>query len=256
MNRVAICYSGQPRDIEHTFKNHQENLISQLINEGYEVDIFAHLWFDSKNIGMPYWVDYPERGSWSESTKLFVQKNMAPVNLVFSEPKDFKNHTSSKPDERFPHPINNTLSMFYGIEQVFNLKQQYQVAKQIHYDLAIRIRPDLFFRKKFDKESLGKLHQSSINVLDDENKHMSFAIGDHFAIGPDHLMDQYSRVFSNFEKIVASQIPVNPECLLGGWLMIKKIDVQFHDWNHCLYRDSMAVGFKDKLVNLLKRYIR
>jgi hypothetical protein len=255
MSRVAICYSGQPRDVENTFENHRVSLILPLIAAGYEVDIFAHIWFDTSKLSEPYWVDYPERGYWSEQTKLFIEKNISPNTLVFSEPISF-DACSYTPDQRFPHPIQNTLSMFYGIEQVFTLKREYQVNNDVKYDWSIRIRPDLFFRSKFDAELLLQLNNSAINVLFDKNKHMNYAIGDHFAIGPDILMNKYAEVFSNFEKIIANKIPVNPECLLGGWLMMEEVGVEFQNWNHCLYRDRTPAGLKDKFIAFIKGRVR
>jgi hypothetical protein len=140
-----------------------------------------------------------------------------------------------KPDSRFPHPIKNMLSMFYGIENAFTLKRAYEAKTNKKYDFSVRIRPDLMFSSLFS--NLDEISPVSVNVIYDTNKHTIYSIGDHFAIGSNDLMNVYSVVFSNFKKIIESGSAINPECLLGYWLKMNSIEVKTHPWNHCLFRD-------------------
>ena len=45
--RIALCYSGRPRNYKECLKNHQE--VFGL--GGDNVDVFAHLWFDEDLVG-------------------------------------------------------------------------------------------------------------------------------------------------------------------------------------------------------------
>ena len=234
MKKVAICYSGEPRSIEKTFQNHLNFLINPLINAGVEVDIFAHIWFDPSLINKPFWESYPSRGIWLESTPNFIVDYIKPKSYIIEKPKEF-NDKDFKPDPRFPHPIKNMLSMFYGIENAFTLKRAYEAKTNKKYDFSVRIRPDLMFSSLFS--NLDEISPVSVNVIYDTNKHTIYSIGDHFAIGSNDLMNVYSVVFSNFKKIIESGSAINPECLLGYWLKMNSIEVKTHPWNHCLFRD-------------------
>ncbi len=234
MKKVAICYSGQPRSIERTFQNHLDFLINPLVNSGAEVDIFAHIWFDPGLINKPFWEGYPSRGVWLESTPSFIVDCMKPKSYLIEKPKKF-NEMGFKPDARFPHPISNTLSMFYGIESVFALKSEYEAELNKKYDFSVRIRPDLMFSSFFI--DLDDIAPSSVNVIFDSNKHTDYSIGDHFAIGSNETMNIYSKVFSHFSEIIESGSAINPECLLGYWLKMNSLETRVHLWKHCLYRD-------------------
>ena len=55
--KIALVYSGQPRDIKECFPNHWETFWKT--NEGCEVDVFAHMWNDE---GGYFWDDHKVRG--------------------------------------------------------------------------------------------------------------------------------------------------------------------------------------------------
>ena len=47
--KIALCFSGQPRFIEQVAPYVKENIIGD-----YDVDVFAHLWFDEDLQTKPY----------------------------------------------------------------------------------------------------------------------------------------------------------------------------------------------------------
>ena len=47
MTRIALCYSGQPRDFIHAVDNHREHFGLGQDN----VDVFGHIWFDDSVAG-------------------------------------------------------------------------------------------------------------------------------------------------------------------------------------------------------------
>ena len=55
--RIALCYSGRPRNYKECLKNHQETFGLG----GDNVDVFAHLWFDEDIIGKPFRPDAPQK---------------------------------------------------------------------------------------------------------------------------------------------------------------------------------------------------
>ena len=47
--KIALCFSGQPR-----FVNECSPLITSNVIQDYNVDVFAHLWFDDDLQTKPY----------------------------------------------------------------------------------------------------------------------------------------------------------------------------------------------------------
>ena len=43
--KIALCISGQPRDIDINFPIHKASIL-----DGNDVDVFIHTWFDPENL--------------------------------------------------------------------------------------------------------------------------------------------------------------------------------------------------------------
>ena len=248
MKKIAICYSGQPRDFNNTYQNHVKCLYEPLYQLGYEIDVFAHIWFDEKVLGNPYWPEYPLRGKWDESFKKIFEFKLPTKDIVYAPPRRFDDY-GLKPDQRFPHPIHNMLSMFYSIEAANDIKNKFAHNNNVDYEVVIRIRPDLYFSNVLYKLDFTLLN--NVNVISDPNRHMSYAIGDHFAFANSFTMDIYSSVFSNFKSICDRGAAVNPECVLGFNLFLNNISANPQPFGHLLYRD---VAKSQKLKSFLSGY--
>ena len=68
--KVALCFSGQPR-----FVNECSDLIINNAIQNYDVDIFAHLWFDDDLKKKPY--KHGGDGGW-EKQRISVEKRARP----------------------------------------------------------------------------------------------------------------------------------------------------------------------------------
>ena len=51
----------------------------------------------------------------------FMKEKWQPKALEFEEPKQFE--SDWQPDPRFPHPVNNIISMFYSLEKLMILRK-------------------------------------------------------------------------------------------------------------------------------------
>lgn len=216
MKKIAICYSGQPRDISHTRESHEKYLY-EINRKNYDIDTFAHIWLHNDA---------------ADKERNAIMSYINPTVFAFEEPKYFD--TKLVPDYRFPHPIQNTLSMFYSINSVSNMQNKYAMENNITYDFVVRIRTDIFF-----KGSIGCLDDycpEVIQIARDTAPHTDYAIPDQFAFSNQHNMQKYSEVYPNIEKIVAQNCAVNPECLLGFNLRMHNIKSNYNDWNICLWR--------------------
>ena len=82
----------------------------------WDVDVFAHIWYDESWVGSYFF---------GISTKIEVDgmpelipfmKENGNQKSEFEEPKQFE--SDWQPDPRFPHPVNNIISiMFYSLER-------------------------------------------------------------------------------------------------------------------------------------------
>ena len=104
MSKLALIYSGQPRHLRECHENHVKNFYQ----EGWDVDVFAHVWYDKSWVGAYFWDQYKDRGRWDAELIPYMEENWKPKALEFEEPKDFE--SDWVPDPRFPHPVNNIIS--------------------------------------------------------------------------------------------------------------------------------------------------
>ena len=73
MFKIALLYSGQPRHLKEAFPNHHDTFWKP--NNSYQIDVFAHMWYDEKWIGNYFWDQYKDRGRWEADLKEFMQDN-------------------------------------------------------------------------------------------------------------------------------------------------------------------------------------
>ena len=71
--RIALCFSGQPRFVSEVSQLIKANVIGE-----YDVDVFAHLWFDEDLQTKPY--KYGGDGGWKDQ-RIFQCHRRIQTNL-------------------------------------------------------------------------------------------------------------------------------------------------------------------------------
>jgi hypothetical protein len=232
MSKIALLYSGQPRHVKECYQNHLETFYKA--NPDDEIDVFAHIWYDPAWVGTFFWDQYKDRGRWEADLKDFMQDNWKPKGIVFEEPKEFIPE-GIEPDSRFPHPVNNIISMFYSLDQVNSIKKRYEEKNGFKYDCVIRLRTDEFFKTPIGK--IADYDLNSVNVLN-EWAHIEYGINDHFAFGSSELMDKYLDVYTNFVEICEMGAAINPECIVGFNAQVRhELPIVKNNWHYKLWRD-------------------
>lgn len=227
---VAICYSGQIRNFKECFETHTKHIINKNDCKFY---IFAHFWNDNSLIGKSYWNQFPERDSYKKENILDFLDINADCYLI-EKPIDFS--LNLIPDPRFPHPIQNTLSMFYSMSMANKLKNNFSSMHNIKFDWVLRMRTDLFF---IDDLNLSSLHNSNLYV-NNQYIHMDYAINDLFSFSSDENMNIYFSTFDKIPKLVDFGCAINPECLLGFNLQqnrVKLSRINLQNFKYKLFRD-------------------
>lgn len=245
--KVAICYSGQPRNCSSTYQNHKKYLYDFFKANNIETFTFAHFWssLQKDDTLSQTRINYD-----NDNVEVF-RDLWRPIKLLEEKQRMFENNYI--PDPRFPHPVQNIFSMFYSIYKSWELASQFQTEQSLYFDLVIRIRSDLYFQgKPFNARQINKLN--SIYIISDSYRHTSYSVGDIFAIGPSHCMKIYMNLYNNLDKMITKGAAVNPECLLGYWLQYCSVPVSFVPLNHILFRDVGSMYAKRAfLMNTCKQ---
>lgn len=169
--KVALCLFGQPR-----FINEVSPYILQNLCEGYDVDVFFHLWFDEDLQSKPY--KYGGGGQWEKQrippTAIEdALKIYNPKKYKVEKSKVFKDSTiktdycyypngelvpwskhwkeSDEPDY-IPRMINNWMSYHYSVNQVNLLRREYEYENDFKYDWVVKSRTDSVVQQKIKYE--------------------------------------------------------------------------------------------------------
>lgn len=154
--KIALCFSGQPR-----FINECSPLILKNVIQDYDVDVFAHLWFDDELQNKPYkhggdggWVEqriqknaiddfvetYKPLEMMVEHSKFFGDPDLD-IDFEVSEKKHWAGGLDKEPDFQ-ERQINNSISYFYSLCEANKLRKLYEYNNKVKYDYVIRCRTD------------------------------------------------------------------------------------------------------------------
>lgn len=183
--KIALCLSGQPRNIEEGYKSIFANFI-----EPYDCDVFIHTWSN----GFPQ-----ER---IEKLKELYKPVSMQVDKCHTPVCDYSNL-------RYvygPQKIYDMSSQYDSIARANKLRNKYEEETNIHYDCVIRCRMDLHFNKRvyLEKYSMDVLHTRLENVCKYNGLHSDFGFGNK------NIMDQYAKCFENIIPIYQRLHRENP----------------------------------------------
>ena len=218
---VALCYSGLVRNFKECIDTQIKHLIEPNKDE-FNFYIFAHFWVPKDSM------DY-----------LFQNEKLKSLNVQIGSlyfDRQMKFEAPIEPDPRFPHPINNTLSMFYSMNLGYNVMHNFCANQNVKMDWVFRMRTDLFFTKDLLFKDLNpeKLY------INDQYVHTDYGVNDLFSFSNPENMFKYCTTIQKIESMVNDGCAVNPECFLGFNLMKNKVDLEKIDLQKEyfeLYRD-------------------
>lgn len=205
--KLAVCFCGQPRFVEEV-----SPLIKDNVFDNYDVDVFAHLWFDEELQTQPY--KYGGAGGWKDQripknsiekfkeiyspVKFLVEPSRKFFDSNYSDNylptlKRYKQGAINNPDEPdYPkRDVNNILSYYYSLNQVCLLKKTHEFENNFRYDYVIWLRTDSEVRNSIEYESFDKniLYYTGINNQPDG------MICDWFNFGGSKVMDAFMGTF-------------------------------------------------------------
>ena len=201
---IAVCFSGQLRSIELTYKN----IIKFLNNNFDEYKIFAHI-PENKKINKKF-------DEYFKNSEYMVERDprIRKTNLKDSQVQSIKSKFKSLKKAKIAY-----MHQLYGIFKSNELKREYETKNNLLFDWVLRCRSDLMFY-----DSNLDLTQMNNKYLYTPDFHSWGGINDRFIISSSKNMDIFSDLYN---YILQNEIDgSNAESILKNYLDIKNIELK------------------------------
>lgn len=198
--KIAICFSGQIRSLEHTHKN----IINFLDKSFDSYETFAHVPLDEN------------------SNKFLEYFNKATV-VIEKDPKIKKTKLKNKQFETVKHKFGSRkaaklahMLQLYGIYRSNSLKTEFEIKNNIKFDWVVRCRTDLLFYNNYlDLTVLNK------DKIYSANFHHYGGINDRVVISSSKNMNIFSDLYNHIQKYKVDGF--NAENIFKNYLIEKNI---------------------------------
>ena len=243
--KIALCISGQPRNVHRGIENILQNM-------NFDLDVFCHSWWDKDSSKQTFkktlWdgredeVSELVKNDWMSELyeKLDVKKLFIEKQKHFIIPEEF---------EKRKLKFTNTFSVYSSLYSVFKcneLKKEYEIENNFIYDFVIRTRFDFGLSEMININNFKK----DIIYAPNDNSH-NYGFNDQFAIGSSKDIDIYSNVFLNIKSILKSHNTgiytahyckqpdnVGHEQLLQRHLENNNVKFELLDFKNFIFRDE------------------
>lgn len=225
--KVAICISGQPRNVQEGFTHIEPNLL-----EHNDCDVFIHTWFDSEQVGKSYINAGGHIASVPVAANVIeeIERLYNPLFMWVAQQIDFDERNYAERAYPAISPF-ASLSQKYSAMKVHELRKGYSSETGTEYDAVIRLRFDYALRSPI---VVDKFDLSVVNVPH-RCPHPG-GIDDTFAIGNEVNMNVYGELFNHIQDLYDSGVPFCDEILLGQHLAKNNIPVKLHNISYDLIR--------------------
>lgn len=210
--RAAICFSGMPRSFKTVYNSHKRFVFDVLTDLGIEYDIFVHTW-DNK-IRYPKYLS--DEGSIEElidmyrpnSYRVEVYDN-SKVKELYSDSRvnsyhdyiDHDNNTNNISDWIGGGLLtNNTISLFYGLNQSNNLR----LNSKLKHDIVIKSRFDNIMFDKLNPYTLLN-HTNTVFCpmgYEPDDRERLGTVNDIFAVGSSEAMNTYMNLYNRLFELL------------------------------------------------------
>ena len=194
---IAVCVSGQYRP-----KWINANILSAITNYA-NIDVFMHQWSDVVQHNL---IEHFQPKEFAFEP----QGNFSPEADRLSHLTD-GTHMRDAPG-REPQWWFNSCSQYYSIAAANQLRKNYEIKNNVHYDFVVRVRLDAYVVNPIDvslldTESLYTVYDRKFNI--DLNRY--WGICDVFAIGSGQNMDTYCSIYTNLKNTILNTLD-NKRC--------------------------------------------
>ena len=225
--KVAICISGEPRNVHKGFAHIEPQLLVH-----NDCDVFIHVQFDPERVGK----SYINAGGHVASVPLEanildeIQRLYKPVHMLSEPPKDIDERNYVERAYPAIKPL-SSLRQKYSAMIAHKLRREHTERTGTEYDAVIRLRFDYALQSPIIAD---KFDLSVVNVPN-RCPHRG-GIDDTFAIGNEVNMNVYGELFNHIQELYDSGVPFCDEILLGQHLAKNNIPVKLHNISYDLIR--------------------
>lgn len=204
--RVAICFSGMPRSFKTVYASHKKFIFDVLTEQGIEYDIFIHTW--NNKVRYPKYLS--DEGTTDQLIKLYNPTSVkvetyddkkikellldSRVNLYH----DYIDHSNNLNDigdwVGGGSLTNNTISLFYGLNQSNNLR----IKSSIKHDVVIKTRFDNIMFDKLNVNTLSKERNTVYCPMgyEPDDRERLGTVNDILAVGDTRSMNTYMSLYN------------------------------------------------------------
>ena len=205
--KVALCFSGQPRNVRKCYRLISENLITD------DVDVFAHFWWDKSYKDQVMRFEFDERYKEDEGQAFIELYDPKAYSFEEQEQFDLSGFSFSNPgvcNDSLDAKVTafNCTSMWHSVNRAFDLAKQHG-----EYDLYVRCRTDLIFMESIDWSTFDP---RTLYVGDGRIAGEDRLLGDWFAAGGKYEMSLYCELKNKFAIINANSIYHMHDFMLKG----------------------------------------
>jgi hypothetical protein len=205
---IAVCVSGQYRS-----EWINANILSAIVNHA-NIDVFMHQWSDTvqhnliEHFQPKEFVFEPQRDFSSEGDSLSQILSAATMPTPWCGIGAYPSYKAYSSSEWWF----NTCSQYYSVAAANQLRKNYEIKNNVHYDFVVRLRLDAYVVNPIDVllldiDTLYTVYDRKFNM--DLNRY--WGINDAFAIGSGKNMDTYCSIYTNL-KNTTSNITTNQQC--------------------------------------------
>jgi len=201
--RVALCFSGQFRNVETGFSYINENIIKPNL-DNWEFKTFVHSWFDQEDVGKQLLTakglatGNGETGCNDVSNDVLslVYRLYNPDKMLVEKQIDFDEKDYATRKSAFIIP-KFSLSKMYSTYKVCGLKRDYEVENNMLFNLVISLRFDLGIQNKVN---LNDFSTSSYSCSE-YGVYMNVGVDISHAIMGSQIFDQYATLIKEVDNI-------------------------------------------------------
>lgn len=228
--RVALCFSGQLRNVKSTFDGWYERNVLQP-NKEHEIDVFVHSWYDNNTVGNVYHAanEIPNSVVASDPIPENVVQQVYdlynPVEFHLERPRVFdeKNYNNHRLHGAIPQ---NGLSRLYSLYRVMSTKVSYELDNKFTYDVVACARFDFTFKEPFN-----------FNIVQQPNAIYHPGYSPHgfnvcYAMGNSTAMNTYGQLYNYVDDVFNTGIPWCDENLARTFIQMTGMkSIDFHVLN-------------------------
>jgi hypothetical protein len=219
--KIALCFSGQLR-----FVNEYHTFILENIIKLYDVDIYAHFWWNEDMLNKSFHHEYNDlyKENIGDFIKLYSPKKIK-VDKKYSGNSDnciyksCENHMYLD-EENCKRVILTMKSQFYSVLECYNL-----IENADDYDFIIRLRTDCYISAPLHLHDLNKhtLYIQNSYCAGQDRKYC-----DWFAVGNNSVMNEYSNIYNKINSIFKEGVIHIHNFMEKATSHINRIDYEFN----------------------------